>query len=1006
MTRLSYLYKNFTGILGTIAGVTLAFSEVSFAQTINQQKAEQDIEKVTVVGTQIRGGQISQALAVSVISAEDIEQLGIDSGTELLDLIPENGQNFFNEAENISGGVNAARGDVGAFNLRNLGTGNTLALLNGRRLVNAGSYQTEEVGGSFVPVNTVNANAIPVVGLSRVEVLRDGASAIYGADAVAGVVNHVLKTDFEGFNIRYKRSEYEHLPATNNTMTIEMGKRFNDNRTNVGVFFNYFDRDRVNSLDDQRWADSDFRRRLPDDSPWAKLINFRNDSANSLFGKFDIIPRNEGDLDNNNLVDSGGEFHVYPLSDPRCALGYQLNQYTCGIKDDAAAGNGLFRHNFNQYDGIGRDLRSALARRNLFIYVNHDFENGIQSYTEFSYYQSKTNTVRHASASFSTSELVVSAENYYNPFGVAGSDNRLPEALTGDFTDDGFDIVLDNYRFAELPRIVDNDGDSYRLLQGFRGDWGDWYWDSGLMHSEAKKTDITRNRISNTLMQEALNDPTPDAYNPFSGGIDSNIERALIDVSRISKTKISLFDVKISNDDLFTLPGGNAGIVVGFEWRNERFVDDRDPRLDGTIVFTDKEGDTFPFVSDVVNSSPTPDNDGDRQIASLFTEVQLPLLTDLNVQAALRYENFSDVDNTTVGKIAFSYQPTKWWLLRGSWSEAFRAPNLVTVNEGIVARTNTRTDWACVYAAENGGDPNQDILACRNSVQRIAQGSSQLAAEESESTSLGLVITPTDKLTMTLDYWSIDKQHSIGLFGEENHTLLDLVLRLESGVSCMTNPSVSRDPIESSSDEEAIYLAAGLCPAGNIKFINDRYSNLDRRLVEGHDIGIYYALDTAMGDFKFKFNAAFLDKFEQQAGGDSAVLVNAIESGVLPPSFPVDGFADLIGRDGNQDTRYSFKFSWRQDDWGASLSGNYIGDFYQSSLTLEDGTRYIIPSMATYDATLSYRFDVVKSSTHVRVGIKNLSDERAPLADRFFGYFADAHSDYGRSYYVDIKMHF
>ena len=103
---------------------------------------------------------------------------------------------------------------------------------------------------------------------------------------------------------------------------------------------------------------------------------------------------------------------------------------------------------------------------------------------------------------------------------------------------------------------------------------------------------------------------------------------------------------------------------------------------------------------------------------------------------------------------------------------------------------------------------------------------------------------------------------------------------------------------------------------------------------------------------------------------------------------------------------YSFKFSWRQDDWGASLSGNYIGDFYQSSLTLEDGTRYIIPSMATYDATLSYRFDVVETSTHVRVGIKNLSDERAPLADRFFGYFADAHSDYGRSYYVDIKMHF
>ena len=93
--------------------------------------------------------------------------------------------------------MNSARGDVGAFNLRSIGTGNTLVLLNGRRVVNAAGYQTEEVGGSFVPVNTANSNALPVYGIDRVEVLRDGASAIYGADAVAGVVNTVLKNDFE-----------------------------------------------------------------------------------------------------------------------------------------------------------------------------------------------------------------------------------------------------------------------------------------------------------------------------------------------------------------------------------------------------------------------------------------------------------------------------------------------------------------------------------------------------------------------------------------------------------------------------------------------------------------------------------------------------------------------------------------------------------------------------------------------------------------------------------------
>ena len=999
-------YQRFTP---TLLSLTIAsiFSFQALAQQNNApEEDEKDVEKIQVVGSQIRGGQMSEALAVSVISAQDIAELGVDSGDQLLDLIPENGQNFLSEAENISGGVNSARGDIGAFNLRNLGTGNTLVLLNGRRLVNAASYQTEEVGGSFVPVNSVNSNTIPVAGLQRVEVLRDGASAIYGADAVAGVVNHVLKTDFEGFNVRIKRAEYQHVPAANNTITFEMGKSFNDGRTNVSAFFNFYDRDRVNSLDDERWANSDFRGRLPEGSPWAEETNFRNDTANSLFGKFDIIPGNEGDLDNNDLVDSGGEFHVYPLSDPRCAQGYQLNEYTCGIEDNSGAGNGFYRLNYNSHNGIGRDLRSDLQRNNMFVFMNHEFENGVESFTEFSYYQSKTSMVRHASAALSSSELVVSKNNYYNPFGAVGSVNRLPAELTGDFPAEGFDIVLDNYRFAEFPRIVDNDGDSFRFLQGFRGDWGDWYWDTALLHSEAEKTDTTHNRVSNTLMQEALNDPTPDAYNAFSGGINSNIERALIDVTRISKTEITLFDFKASNTDLFELPGGSASLLLGFEWRDESFVDDRDPRLDGTIVFTDKEGDTYPYVSDVVNSSPTPDNAGDRQVTSLFTELQLPVMDNFDIQLALRYEDFSDVGNTTVGKIAFGYRPTDWALVRGSWSEAFRAPNLVTVNEDIVARNNTRTDWACVYAADNGGDPDQDVIDCVNSTQRIAEGSEFLKPEESENTSIGLVLTPTDDLTITLDYWSIDKENTIGLFGEENHTLIDLVRRLQSGASCDVNPQVVRSEIEAGSDEEAIYLAAGLCPAGDIEFINDQYANLDRRIVQGHDIGVYYDLDTEIGDFKFKFNGSYLDKFEQEAGGDAAILVDAVESGLIPPSYPIDGFADLVGRDGNQDTRYNFKVNWRKNDWSASFGGNYIGSFYQSSLTLDDGTRYIVPSMTTYDATLSYRFDVMDTRTRVRFGVKNLTDERAPLADRYFGYFADAHRDYGRNYYLDLKAYF
>jgi outer membrane receptor protein involved in Fe transport len=94
------------------------------------------------------------------------------------------------------------------------------------------------------------------------------------------------------------------------------------------------------------------------------------------------------------------------------------------------------------------------------------------------------------------------------------------------------------------------------------------------------------------------------------------------------------------------------------------------------------------------------------------------------------------------------------------------------------------------------------------------------------------------------------------------------------------------------------------------------------------------------------------------------------------------------------------------DEFGASLSGNYIGDFYQSSLTLDDGTLYEIPSMTTYNATFDYTFDVNDVDTRVRLGVRNLTNERAPLADRSFGFFADAHRDFGRSYYLDVRAKF
>ncbi|MBT8069199.1 MAG: TonB-dependent receptor [Gammaproteobacteria bacterium] len=1012
-------------------------TQLSQAAADAEQSTEEDLlEEVVVTGTQIKGAAISEALAVSVFAEQDIEMMGISSGDELLDAITEQGQNFQSEAENISGGVNSVRGDIGAFNLRNMGTGNTLALLNGRRMVQAAGFQTELIGGSFVPVNTVNPNAIPVLGIRRVEVLRDGASAIYGADAVAGVVNTVLKSSFDGLTIRGRYDWYDNIPRDDIRLNIEWGHDFNGGRSNVSFFGDFYHRDRVSSMDDPRWSDSDHRNRLDEDNPWFTTTSFRNTSIDSGFGQWDARdPRTGTSSRPPGITDSGGEFETYPIDNAACQHedAWVINEAVCGLRDgvrrnpeDNRVGNWRYNLNGGLKDenggnGIGRDLVSELDRYNAFLFFNHEFENGTEAYTEFGYYKAKTNLVRHPVATTTGVELVIGAENYYNPFGPCGSDNRLSADLISedDVPCEGVPLLLDFYRWVEHPRIVDNDATTWRFVQGFRGNWADWDWDSAVVWSEAKREDVT-SRLSNTLMQEALDDPTPAAYNPFHGGVlPSNIERAVVDVFRTNKTDLKMFDFKLSKAELFNLPAGPVGVLFGAEYRKESFKDDRDDRLDGTIAFTDVDGDTFPFISDVINSSPSSDSSGSRNTTSLFVEFAVPVFENFDVQAALRYENASDFDSTTVGKLAFGWRIFEPLLIRGSWSEAFRAPNLITINEELVVRTNTVRNYSCQYAVdvwEAGLDPDdpdfdaaEDELVCNGGVQRRASGSKELKPEKSTNTSIGFVLEPTEGMMFTLDYWRIKKKDTIGLFGEVNHSLLDALLRIENGLSgCASfvgDPAVGYLTLDP--EDIPFYEAAGICPVGQMEYVEDKYANLDTRIVEGYDIGLFYSFDNSWGAWDFSLRGSFYEKYEQQAGPATQVLIDASESGVFPSTFPAPrGFDDLLRQDGNQTTKYNSSLRWRKGDWGVNLTAYYLSSFIQTSLGERDGQKWRIPSMTTFNVSFDYNVDLWGSDSRFRLGINNFTDERAPLADRYFGYFADAHRDLGRYFYLDLRMGF
>ena len=969
--------------------------------------ADDEVEEIVVTGSQIKGAKITGSLPVSILSSADIEALGVDSGDDLIENIVEQGQNYFTEAEDASGGVNASRGDMGAYNLRNLGVGNTLTLLNGRRLVSSPGYQTELIGGDYVPTTSVNSNLIPVTGIERLEILRDGASAIYGADAVAGVINNVLQQDFEGLTVRSKVIAYDHFATEDTKTTVKWGSFFNDGATNVSVFFDYYDRGNINAQEDPRWGAGDHRPFVDDDSPWKTSTSFRNLSSNSLYGQFDMVKSSEHGSSNplnHVFTDSNGEFEVFPLGDPRCnnrasqdGAIFDTGYGTCIAQD----GNGAIRANF-----WGKtDVRSELERMNVVMFINHDMGNGTEAFTEVAFYTSESDRIAHPSYAFSSSKHRVGPDNYW--LNSLRFDGTVDGTTYSEFLFAGYQLYMDNYRYEERQRLVNVKKDTYRFLQGFRGSTGDWDWETAFVTSKATSDDVTSNRMSNNLLKEALNDATAAAYNPFSANnYATNIERTLIDVYRKGSSELTMFDFKMSNNELWTLPAGDVGLLLGFELRDEEMDDDRDPRLDGTITYTDYEGDTYPLVADVLNSSPTGDVSGSRDVTSFFAELQIPVAESVDMQVAVRNEDFSDFGNATVGKLAVGWQAAPWISLRASVSTAFRAPNIIQVNEKTVVRSGTRYDRAAfqvnaVQSVENVIDSDS-----RYTIQRMATGASGLDAEESDNTSFGFVLTPTDNLLVTVDTWTIEKDKTIGLFGRENQTVNDMLLRFANGTNnCDTfagDPLVVREAPDEG--DAAGFAAAGVCPFGDIKYIQNDYTNMALRTVEGTDVGVYYNFESNYGDFDVRYYGTFLDKFEQKASGDFADLQAKKDSGEIPESIPLKGFGDLLGKDGVYDKKHSVRVSWDKGPYRVSLTGLKKGSFEQTSLGLKNGVAYVVPSMTTMNLTMSYNFDLRGNNARVRFAVKNLEDERAPTADRYYGYYADAHQDYGRNFYLDFQL--
>lgn len=1011
-----------------LASTVIASSAAAHAQT--PAPAEPARETIVVVGSQIVGAQVTDALPVTVVSEDELAAIGAASGDDLYRNIPQLGDVGFNTTRTI-GGINDARGDVGSVNLRNLGTGNTLVLLNGRRMVNHPGTQTE----GAVPVMTVNANAVPTAGLSRVEVLLDGASAIYGADAVAGVVNNVLKSSLNGAAVEFSASAEDGVDAKEYSGQIEWGRDFNDGRSNLSLFANFLSKDPVFASERDFSASANHSGRVP--SEWSSLAgSFDNNSITSAWGIFDRFTAGNITVNGTAVTNAAGQFHLQPNTLPGCLA--QLANGVC--IDDTSTRDTALRYNVNSKTTV----QNGVDRLNSFLFFNHEFEGGLELFAESGVYFAETEGYREMAPMLGAVPIVVPRTNYWNPFGPVGSPNRF--AVTN-APAAGLDLVLGSLTGTAAYRPIDAGASKFevenlstRLLAGLRGDFAGFDWETAALYSEATAED-SANRISNTLFQQSLALATPDAYNPFNGGclddfaagdcMPSNqaaIDAITVTATRKSKTTLASWDAKVSRPDLFSLWAGDVGVAAGVELRRETYSDDRDPRQDGTINFTDIVSGLT--TNDLMGNSPSADISGARNVESAYVEFAVPLLRDVflaqdvDLQLAARYEHSDTFGDVTTPKAALSWRPFDFLMFRSAWSEGFRAPNLQQQYESLVERSNTGVDYIFCHAALGVGFGSTcsaaglpaNIVATQSIVSRRS-GSVNLEPERSTNMTAGFVLESTflpeewGLVTLTADWWRIERTDVISVFGDANQLRLDYALRLlDPGNPNAGNPNVVRAGLASLSPEElAAFNARGIAPAGHVLFVRDNYYNLDRIDTEGLDIGLYYEIDdTPLGDFSFRVNGANMYDQTGSPSVEGDIINAAAAAGTISPQVTVNGQGQLVRRDGKPKWRYSSSLTWRKGPFGAGWFTSYVSSVTDTGLVrTTDQTAFVIEEYQTHNAYVQYTLgDDTDQPMRLRVGVRNLFDETPPLADTNFGYEGSLHNPAGRSLYASLRKEF
>jgi iron complex outermembrane receptor protein len=936
---------------------------------------------IIITGSRIASPNITALSPVQVVGEQQIKQAGAVNIQEMLDKNPSFGTPVLSTTNSA---FFTAGAGVATANLRQLGENRTLVLINNRRVV----------GGGLPGTPVVDLNNIPTQFLQRVDILTGGESALYGSDAVAGVVNFVYKRNFEGLLLDGQYGLTEKGDDKRYQIGATAGINLLDNRGNIMVYVGYSNDEGLRSRERSDTA--------VDNISTMQLTGLASDYAIPTTPFFSSYPP-QGRF----TVGPAGNTTTFTYS-PSGVLQpcFTTNGTTCG----GGAGTGPNGFNRNFYRTL-----STPVKRYLFAEQSHlDITDDVTFFTEATYAKTQAST--------SIEPFALDSVNI-NPFDatiplqtVAGGPcfSYVPAPICAAATDtnnDGLKDMTFRRRLADVgSRVATADRNFYRMVTGFEGNIlnGRFHWDVDYNFGESTEQQHTTGQVNVTNFYAAMTnctDPIAAAQGcvPLSIFGTNSISPAALtyvgaDQQHNQKVRQQVWDANISGD-LFDLPAGPLGVAVGAEYRKEFGSEDWDALTNSGLNGGNK----------------LPDTTGKFNVKEAFAEVNVPILKDqpfakqLNLRAAGRLSHYSTVGNQKTWSIGGDYAPIEETRFRATYARAVRAPNIAELFTGPSQTFPSVQDPCDGIGPTGGGTLGANCRAAPGVLGNIQQngtftltqadlqgvsgfniGNPTLKAETAKTFTAGVVIAPRSiavlrNFVLSVDYWNIGIKNAITF--PSRQLILDACYNQSIASQCAL---ITRNPVE-----------LGAASSGSLKFVNTVALNAASLKRSGIDTVLQYRskLGTLMGSV---------------LNVDARIAYTHLLKGYDIPvaGQPADRRAGEIGTPKN---KFDASLGVDQDKWGLSLSGTYIGKSYEDDQFLVSGfglSPNAISIKPYFYLAGQIRYDPSKR-IELFVGVDNITNVKPPLIlsgspFNSTGSNTDegVYDIFGRRYYAGVRFHF